>query len=278
MMIDVNDPEMSIRQQCSLLGLNRSTFYWQPATESPLNLALMRLIDEEYTKSPSYGYRSMTDRLRNGYGYLVNKKRIARLMRKMGLQSVAPAPNTSKRGKNHAVYPYLLRGVKVERVNHVWSTDITYIPMHNGFMYLVAIMDWFSRYVLGWEISNTMESHFCVSVLERTLENSKPEIFNSDQGSQFTSTAFTSVLLNAEVQISMDGRGRCFDNIFIERLWRTVKYENIYLKDYQTVRELYSGLAGYFTLYNTERPHSSLNGYTPEAVYYDPEIRAKIRP
>lgn len=278
MMIDTSDLEMSVRRQCTLLGLSRSTFYWQPATETSLNLALMRVIDEEYTKSPSYGYRSMTDRLRNGYGYLVNKKRICRLMRKMGLKSVAPAPNTSKRGKNHVVYPYLLRGVKVERVNHVWSTDITYIPMHNGFMYLVAIMDWFSRYVLDWEISNTMESHFCVSVLERTLENGKPEIFNSDQGSQFTSNAFTSVLLDAEVQISMDGRGRCFDNIFIERLWRTVKYENIYLKDYQTVRELYSGLANYFTLYNTERPHSSLSGYTPEAVYYDPKIRAKIRP
>ena len=278
MMIDTNDPVMSIRRQCALLDLNRSTFYWQPATETPFNLMLMRTIDKEYTKSPSYGYRVMTDRLRIGYGYQVNKKRIGRLMRKMGLKSVAPRPNTSKRGKNHAIYPYLLRGVTVQRIDQVWSTDITYIPMHNGFMYLVAIMDWFSRFVLGWEISNTLEKHFCVSLLKRTLENGKPEIFNSDQGSQFTSNAFTTVLLDAQVQISMDGRGRCFDNIFIERLWRTVKYENIYLKEYQTVRDLYAGLADYFTFYNTERPHSSLAGYTPKAVYYDPEIRAKLRP
>ena len=278
MMIDPNDSEMSIRRQCDLLDLNRSTFYWQPATETPLNLALMRVIDREYTKNPSYGYRSMTDRLRVGYGYEVNRKRIGRLMRKMGLKSVAPGPNTSKRGKNHTIYPYLLRGVAIEKIDQVWSTDITYIPMRNGFMYLVAIMDWYSRYVLGWELSNTMEAHFCVSVLERTLENGKPDIFNSDQGSQFTSNAFTSVLLDAEVTISMDGRGRCFDNIFIERLWRSVKYENIYLHEYQSVRDLYAGLADYFAFYNTERPHSSLAGHTPKSVYEDPEIRAKIRP
>jgi len=278
MMIDPTDSQMSVRRQCDLLDLNRSTFYRQPATETPLNLTLMRIIDREYTKHPSYGYRSMTDRLRVGYGYTVNKKRIGRLMHKMGLKSVAPRPNTSKRGKNHTIYPYLLRGVTVERVDHVWSTDITYIPMHNGFMYLVAIMDWFSRYVLGWELSNTMEAHFCVNLLERTLENNKPEIFNSDQGSQFTSNAFTAVLLDAEVNISMDGRGRCFDNIFIERLWRTVKYENIYLYDYQTVCDLYAGLADYFTFYNTERPHSKLAGDTPKSVYDDPEIRVRIRP
>lgn len=278
MMIDINDPQMSVRRQCDLLDLNRSTFYWQPASETPLNLELMRLIDREYTKAPSYGYRSMTDRLRIGYGYKVNKKRIGRLMRKMGLKSVAPSPNTSKKGKNHPVYPYLLRGVTVQRIDQVWSTDITYVPMHNGFMYLAAIMDWFSRYVLGWTLSNTMESYFCVKLLETTLEKGHPEIFNSDQGSQFTSKAFTSVLLEADVKISMDGRGRCFDNIFIERLWRTVKYENIYLYDYQTVQDLNAGLADYFTHYNTERPHSSLAGHTPKSVYDDPDIRAKIRP
>ena len=227
----------------------------------------MRLIDEQYLECPFYGYPRMTDYLRK-QGYQVNPKRIARLMKKMGLEAVGPKPNTSQANPDHKIYPYLLRNVKIEQVNQVWSTDITYIPMPQGFMYLVAIMDWYSRFILSWEISNTLENSFCLLALERALEGQKPQIFNSDQGSQFTAHAFTHRLEQAEVQISMDGRGRVFDNIFIERFWRSLKYELIYINEYQTGLDLVAGLAAYIDFYNHRRSHQSLNYQTPAQVYF----------
>lgn len=227
----------------------------------------MRLIDEQYMKRPEYGSPRMTDWLRDE-GYEVNPKRIARLMRQMGLQAITPGPHTSKPAPGHKIYPYLLRGLDIERVNQVWSTDITYIPMKSGFMYLTAVIDWYSRYVLAWELSNTMDGFFCVSALERSLEVNLPEMFNTDQGSQFTSEAFTGVLLDKKIAISMDGRGRALDNVFIERLWWTVKYEEIYPKDYSDGRSLHQGLARYFEYYNTERKHSKLDRRTPAEVFH----------
>jgi len=223
MMIDTNHPQLSIRRQCALIGLNRSTYYWQLAGESPLNLALMALIDKEYTRAPFYGYRKMTVRLNNQHGYNVNHKRIARLLAKMGLQAIYPRPKTTISHPQHKKYPYLLRNLEINRPNQVWAADITYVSMPRGFMYLVAIMDWFSRFVVAWQLSNTLESTFCVEVLQRALLHGQPEIFNTDQGVQFTSHAFTEELENAGIRISMDGRGRVFDNIFVERLWRSVK-------------------------------------------------------
>ncbi len=226
----------------------------------------MRLIDIEYTRHPFFGYRKMTVML-NRNGHHVNKKRIARLMQVMGLQGMSPGPNTSRPAPENKIYPYLLRGLEIKRVNQVWSCDITYIPMPRGFVYLFAVIDWYSRCVLAWELSNTLDTTFCLEGLERALEWGTPEIFNTDQGSQFTSTEFTGRLLKAETRISMDGRGRALDNIFVERLWRTVKYENIYLKEYATPREVYSGLDEYFPFYNLERPHQSLGNQTPQEVY-----------
>ncbi len=268
MMIDTNHPTLSIRRQCELIGLNRSTYYWQPAAESSLNLALMALIDKEYTRAPFYGYRKMTARLNNQHGYSVNHKRIARLMAKMGLQSIYPRPRTTVSQTQHKKYPYLLRNLEINRPNQVWCADITYVPMPQGFMYLVAIMDWFSRFVVAWQLSNTLESAFCVEALQQALRHGQPEIFNTDQGVQFTSHAFTLELENAGIRISMDGRGRVFDNIFIERLWRTVKYEDVYIKEYATVPALFTGLGGYFDLYNYERPHQSLDYCTPAGVHF----------
>jgi len=267
-MIEPKSEEISVRRQCELVGLNRATYYWRPAEESALNLALMRLIDQEYTRAPFYGYRKMTVRLNTVHGYAVNRKRVARLMRKMGLQAVYPRPRTTKPNIRHKKYPYLLRNVKVERPNQVWATDITYVPMPRGFMYLTAIMDWYSRYVIAWRLSNTLESDFCVSALQEALKQGKPEIFNSDQGSQFTSQDFTHELEAAEVRISMDGRGRAFDNIFVERLWRSVKYEDIYIKAYPTVPALTAGLEAYFFLYNYERPHENLDYRVPADVHF----------
>jgi len=235
--------------------------------ESPLNLTLMRLIDEQYLKTPFYGYLKMTAYLREIKQYQVNHKRVYRLMRRMGLRSVAPRPRTSVSNPEHKIYPYLLRDVKITRPNQVWSTDITYIPMARGFMYLVAVIDWHSRFVLSWEVSNTLDVDFCLTALERAFEHGTPEIFNTDQGVQFTSNAFTGRLTEADVQISMDGRGRYVDNIFVERLWRTVKYENIYLSDYDTGLDLFAGLAAYFDFYNYERLHQSLKYKTPAYVY-----------
>ena len=233
-----------------------------------MNLILMRLIDEQYMKTPFYGYPKMTAYLRS-QDHCVNPKRIARLMRIMGLQAVAPKRRMTMSNPNHKIYPYLLRNVPIVRADQVWSADITYVPMDQGFMYLVAILDWFSRYVVSWQLSNTLDNNFCLAALEKSLEHRKPEIFNTDQGVQFTSHNFTERLESAEVKISMDGRGRVFDNIFIERLWRTVKYEDIYLRNYSAVIGLEQGLERYFQFYNNERPHQSLDYKTPAQVYYD---------
>jgi putative transposase len=267
-MIDTNHPSLSIRRQCELIGLNRSTYYWQPASESPLNLHLMRLIDEEYTKAPFYGYRKMTARLNNRHSFKLNHKRVARLMDKMGLQAVYPRPRTSVANKAHKKHPYLLRGLDIDRPNQVWCADITYVPMPKGYMYLVAVMDWFSRFVLAWQLSNSLDGAFCLAALRLALRQAQPEIFNTDQGVQFTANDFTSELEAAGIQISMDGRGRVFDNIFIERLWRTVKYEDIYIKEYDSGLVLNAGLEDYFHLYNYERPHQSLGYLTPADVHF----------
>lgn len=267
-MIEAHHPNLSIRRQCELIGLGRSTYYWPPSGESPTNLELMQLIDKEYTRAPFYGYRKMTVRLNKCHGQAVNHKRVARLMRKMGLQAIFPGPRTSLPDQQHKKYPYLLRKLKIQRPNQVWSADITYVPMPHGFMYLVAVIDWFSRYVLAWQLSNTLDGAFCLDALRLALQSGQPEIFNTDQGVQFTARAFTGHLETAGIRISMDGRGRVFDNIFVERLWRTVKYEDIYLKEYATVPALSAGLADYFDLYNHERPHQSLDYQTPAEVHY----------
>lgn len=266
-MIERDHAEISIRRQCELLGLNRATFYYQPASETPENLWLMKLIDKQYTQTPFYGWPRITACLRRE-GYAVNHKRVQRLMGLMGLQAIYPKPRTSIPTHDHKIYPYLLRGLVITRPDQVWSSDITYIPLPGGFMYLVAIMDWYSRYVLAWRLSNTLDSLFCIAALQEALRRRQPEIFNTDQGCQFTSLAFTGILEAANIRISMDGRGRALDNIFVERLWRTVKYEDIYLKNYATVLALIDGLTRYFAFYNDERLHQSLDYRTPAEVYY----------
>lgn len=270
-MIDADHPTLSIARQCELIGLSRASYYRSVdigiGMETPENLELMRLMDEEYTRHPFFGSRKFRSYFRR-QGRVISRKRIQRLMRIMGLVSVAPKPNTSKRNKEHKIYPYLLRNLVIDRPNQVWCTDITYIPMQGGFVYLVAIMDWYSRKVLSWEVSNTMEDSFCISALERAIRlHGAPEIFNTDQGSQFTSTDFIAVLKQNDIKISMDGKGRWMDNVFIERLWRSVKYEDVYLKDYRTVVALRQGLAMYFHFYNNERPHQSFDTCTPAEVY-----------
>ena len=249
-----------------MLGISRSGFYYVPAGESEENLLLMRRIDEQYTKAPFFGSRKMVACLLQ-QGYPVNRKRVSRLMELMGIQAVYPKPRLSQPDEGHKIYPYLLRGVKIERVNQVWSTDITYIRMAQGFVYLVAILDWFSRFVLSWSLSLTMGMEFCLEALDRALDRGRPEIFNSDQGSQFTSEKFTGQLEARKIAVSMDGRGRCFDNIFVERLWRSLKYEEVYLRDYQQVAEARAGIGAYFQFYNFERPHQGLDYRTPAAVY-----------
>jgi putative transposase len=268
-LIELNHKRLSISKQCELINLPRSSFYREAhaAIEAKENLALMRLIDEEFMRHPFLGSRKMRNYLRRE-GYRINRKRAQRLMRKMGLASLAPKPNTSLRHKEHKVYPYLLRDLVIDKVNQVWCTDITYIRLKGGFVYLVAVMDWRSRKVLSWEISNTMDSHFCVSALERAIRlYGKPDIFNTDQGSQFTSEAFTNVLKNNHIKISMDGKGRWMDNVFIERLWRSVKYEDVYLNEYASVSDLRQGLSKYFQYYNDERSHQSLGNMTPAEIY-----------
>ena len=237
--------EISVRRQCELLGVNRSGLYYQPLGENEENLTLMRMLDEQYTRAPFYGSRKMMEWL-GTQGFAVNRKRVSRLMALMGIEAVYPKPKLSQPGEGHKIHPYLLRGVAVDRVNQVWSTDITYIRMTQGFVYLVAVMDWFSRYVLSWRLSLTMELDFCVEALKCALRRGRPEVFNSDQGSQFTSERFTGELAAREIAISMDGRGRCMDNIFIERLWRSLKYEEVYLKDYESVTEARAGIERYF--------------------------------
>lgn len=256
-----------MRRQCELLGLARSTAYYEPACESEENLFLMRRIDEQYLRTPFYGSRRMAVWLESE-GYRVNRKRVQRLMRTMGIAAIYPKRRTTIPGQGHKIYPYLLRNLEITRPDQVWSTDITYIPLRYGFMYLVAIMDWFSRFVLSWRLSNSLEATFCLEALEAALDVRQPEIFNSDQGVQFTSEAFTSRLERQGVAVSMDGRGRALDNVFIERLWRSVKHEDIYLKDYETVDELYEGLTHYFSFYDHERPHQGLQYRTPGEVYF----------
>jgi len=268
--IEREHPKLSISRQCDLIGLPRSSYYrpGNAGLESSDNLELMRLIDEEYTRHPFYGSRKLRDYLIR-HGYLVNRKRVRRLMQVMGLVSVAPKPNTSRPVPKHKVYPYLLRRLDISRPNQVWCSDITYIRLAGGFVFLTVVMDWYSRYVLSWEVSVTMEEHFCVSVLESALRRYKqPAIFNTDQGSQYTGKAFTGVLKAQGIEISMDGKGRAMDNIMVERLWRSVKYEDVYIKDYAKVDELVKGLKVYFEFYNHERPHQSHGIRTPAEVYY----------
>jgi putative transposase len=262
------DERVSVRRQCELLGISRSGVYYVPVEPDAEELELMRQIDELHLKYPFYGSRSIARELR-GRGCAVNRKRVQRLMRLMGLESMAPKPDTSRPNEEHPVYPYLLRGLTISRANQVWATDITYIPLARGYAYLVAIMDWHTRRVLSWRLSNTMDPSFCVEAVQEALSRfGRPEIFNSDQGSQFTSKDFTDVLLGAGVKISMDGKGRCLDNVFVERLWRSLKYEDVYIKAYADLVEARAGIGRYFAFYNTLRRHQAL-GYQTPASFYD---------
>jgi putative transposase len=265
-MIDPHDQVLSLRQQCERLGVNRSTLYYQSVGESKENLRFMRLLDEQYTRTPYYGVLRMTAWLRRE-GYDVNPKRIRRLLRTMGLEAVYQKPDTSMPNPEHTIYPYLLRGLTIKRCNQVWSTDITYVRLATGFVYLMAIMDWYSRYVLGWALSTTLEADFCIEAVGCLLKQQRCEIFNTDQGAQFTTPRFTQPLLDQDIQVSMDGRGRALDNIFVERLWRTVKYEYVYLQEINTVQEVRLGLQNYFQFYNHERIHQSLGYRTPAEVF-----------
>jgi len=266
-MIETGHSKLSVVRQCELLGISRSGFYYEPVEPDPEDLELMRLMDEQYTRTPFYGVRKMRRWLR-GLGYHVGDGRVRRLLREMGLEAIYPKPRLSFNGTEHRKFPYLLRGVPIRRVNQVWGTDITYIRLRYGFVYLVAILDWFSRYVLAWRLSNTLDAGFCVEALKDALRLGCPDIFNSDQGTQFTCEDFLGVLEGAEIRISMDGRGRFLDNIFTERLWRTVKYEEVYLHDYETPADAATGLGRYFPFYNGERQHQSLDYRTPEQVYW----------
>jgi len=264
------EPEQAmipVSRQCELLDLSRSSFYYEPSGETEVNLTLMRLIDEQFTKRPFYGVRKMTGWLRT-LGHAVNRKRVSRLMRLMGLAAIYPKPRLSLNGSEHKVYPYLLKGLAIDAPDQAWSADITYIRLAHGFAYLAAIMDWQSRYVLSWELSTTLDKSFCLETLRRAFQISKPGIFNTDQGPQFTSTEFTGLVESEGVKVSMDGRGRVYDNIFIERLWRSVKYEEVYLHEYATVAEARAHLAAYFRFYNEERLHEALGYQTPHEVYF----------
>ena len=266
MLIEPNHPKLSAQRQCELLGLARSSLYYRPRRNDAYNRHLMQLIDQQYTRTPFYGVPRMTVWLRS-QGHEVNPKRVRRLMRLMGLEAIYPKRRLSFADKAHRRYPYLLKDLEITYPDHVWATDITYIRMDRGFAYLVGILDWFSRYVVSWELSASLDVGFCLAALDQALESAKPEVFNSDQGSQFTSADFTGRLESEGIRISMDGRGRVFDNIFVERLWRTVKYEEVYLKDYEDVSMARTSLARYFQFYNHERPHQALGYKTPAAVY-----------
>ena len=266
-MVITDDPELSIRRQCELLSLSPSSYYYQPNPVSDEEITLLRLLDEQYLKTPFYGSRKMTEFLRE-LGYSVNRKRVQRLMRQLGIIAVYPKPRLSQSNPEHQVYPYLLRGLNIERANQVWCTDITYLPVLKGHYYLIAIMDWYSRKVLSWRISNTLDVDFCLEALNEALSCfGCPNIFNSDQGSQFTSKAFTDCLKTAEIKISMDGRGRYLDNIFIERLWRSIKYELIYIKSFEDGKHLQQSVKEWFHWYNHERFHQALDYQKPEQVY-----------
>jgi putative transposase len=265
--IEPGHPKLSVVRQCELVSISRSGFYYQPTGETPLNLMLMRLIDVQFLETPWYGSRQMARHLRRE-GYSVGRKRVRRLMAKMGLEPIYQRPRTTVPHPEHQIYPYLLREMVIDRPNQVWCADITYIPMRRGFLYLVAVMDWATRKVLCWRVSNTMDVEFCIEALEEALARfGRPDIFNSDQGSQFTSPRFTGVLRDAGVRISMDGRGRWMDNVFIERLWRSLKYECIYLHAFETGSELRAGLTEWIGYYNARRPHSTLDGRTPDEAY-----------
>lgn len=266
-MIEPTHPQLSVAQQCRLLGLPRSTYYYQPMAASAEQIALTEAIDRQYLETPWYGSRQMTAALRR-QGWRINRKRTQRLMRMMGLRALAPGPHTSRKQPQHPVYPYLLRDFPPKRPNDAWAADITFVPMPIGFMYLVAVIDWHSRFVLAWELSNTLDTVFCLEALERALDRfGAPGIFNTDQGTQFTSEAFTARLKAAEVSISMDGRGRVYDNIFVERLWRSVKYELVYLHEFAEVATLLTGLDAYFRYFNHQRPNQGLGEYTPAEIY-----------
>jgi putative transposase len=261
--IDAEHPRLSLRRQCELLGLNRSSWYYKPLDESAENLALMRKIDEQYLKTPCYGARKMA----KTFG--ICRERAGRLMRLMGLEAVYPKPRLSQGMPGQRIYPYLLRNMKIERPNQVWASDITYVPMPQGWMYLTVVMDWHSRCVLSWRLSNSLDGLFCLEALEEALAGGRPEIFNTDQGVQYTAEAFTARLEAAGVRVSMDGRGRWMDNVFVERLWRTVKYEYLYLHDHATPRALQAGLESWFPFYNGERIHASLDYRTPMTKYLE---------
>ena len=266
-LIEPGYEQLSVVRQCELVSISRSSFYYQPAGDTAENLALMRLIDAQFLETPWYGSRQMARHLRRD-GHKVGRKRVRRLMALMGLSPIYQRPRMTVPHPKHRIYPYLLRGLVVERPNQVWCTDITYIPMRRGFLYLVAVMDWATRKVLSWRVSNTMDVAFCIEALQDALARfGCPEIFNTDQGSQFTSSEFTDVLRAAAVRISMDGRGRWMDNVFIERLWRSLKYECVYLHAFETGSELRAGLLRWIGYYNTRRPHSTLAGRTPDEAY-----------
>lgn len=267
-LVEPGHSQLSLRQQCQLLGLPRSSLYYSAKPVDEEDLALMRLLDEQYLRTPFYGVRRMTQWLREEE-WTVNQKRVRRLLRLMGLEAIYPRPHLSQASAEHRKYPYLLKDLTIDRPGQVWSTDITFIPMDRGWLYLTAVLDWFSRYVLSWRLSNTLDSLFCLEALEEALAgHDRPEIFNSDQGVQFTSTAFTGRLEREGISISMDGRGRALDNVFVERLWRTVKYEEVYLKGYRDGQDAHQGLSRYFPFYNQKRSHQSLDYLTPAAVYF----------
>ena len=267
-MINFQDPKVSVSRQCRLLDLSRSSVYYKPVELAPQDLALMRLIDEQYLKTPFYGSRSMTRYLRR-LGYRVNRKHIQRLMRLMGLEAIYPKPKTSQPHPEHKIYPYLLRDLVIDHPNQVWAADITYIPMARGFMFLVAVMDWYSRKVLSFRLSNTLDTDFCLEAVEEAIRTyGPPEIFNTDQGTQFTSRGFNGLLDLHQIRISMDGRGRVQDNIFIERLWWTTKYQYLYLRSFDNGSALRVGLEEWFRFYNQERPHQTFDILTPDEVYY----------
>ena len=272
-MVDREHPGLSTVRQCALLGISRSSVYYRPRAPSQKDLALMKQIDQQYLATPFYGSRRMKVWL-GRQGHRVNRKRVQRLMRTLGLQVIYRRPRTSKPAPGHKVYPYLLGGMEITGPNQVWAADITYIPMARGFLYLVASMDWYSRYVVAWRLSNTLDADFCVETLEEALSKGKPEVFNTDQGSQFTSEGFTELLEEHGVSISMDGKGRYTDNIFVERLWRTVKYEEVYLKAYSDGREAKDGLEAYFHFYNTQRPHQALGYRTPAEVFSGDSVQS----
>jgi len=266
-LIETENKQISIARQCELLGINRSGYYYEPVLESQTNLDIMRHLDMQYNETPFYGVLRMHQHIIS-LGYVVNEKRIRRLLRLMGLMAIYPKKNLSIPNPESKIYPYLLRNMEITHPNQVWSTDITYIPMEKGFLYLVAVIDWFSRYVISWRLSNTLEATFCIDALQESLNKGKPDIFNTDQGSQFTSNDFTNCLLENDIKISMDGRGRCLDNVFVERLWRSVKQEYVYLNSIKDGRELWLGLDAYFKFYNEKRIHQSLDYKTPAQVHW----------